>query len=157
MAAYGTDEGFTAWLSANGHTLPGSLTAAVLRERASAYIDALYGPRFVGKPVAWDQDLAWPRLGATAWGLAIPSDEVPGAVVNAVYAAAFAEAGSPGLLARVVDPAGRVKSAGAGPAKVEFFEADGQYLAVILSGIDGALAPLLIGGIHGRGVGVMVV
>ena len=40
MAAYGTDEGFTAWLSANGHTLPGSLTAAVLRERASAYIDA---------------------------------------------------------------------------------------------------------------------
>lgn len=43
MSGYGTDEGFTAWLTANGYTLAeGAPAKAVLRERGSAYVDGLF-------------------------------------------------------------------------------------------------------------------
>lgn len=159
MAAYGDDAGLAAWAAANGYTLTGDATSAVLRERGSAYIDALYGPRFNGVPAAWDQDLAWPRQGATAWGLAIPADETPAAVVNASYAAAVAEDGTPGMLAKTFTP---------GDAKVLTKVGSLSWTPVagasgvsafmpVLTVVDGLLAPFLVGGIHGRGVAVMVV
>ena len=159
MAAYGTDAGFNGWLDANGYEFAGDLPESVLRERASAYIDALYGPRFVGVPVSVTQDLAWPRSGATAWGMAIAGDATPAAVVNSVYAAAYAEMKSPGTLSATYTP---------GQAKVLTKVGDISWTPVqgatgatswmpVLTVVEGLLAPFLVGGIHGRGVAMMVV
>ncbi|PWE26717.1 hypothetical protein C4N9_20885 [Pararhodobacter marinus] len=160
MAAYGTDQGLTDWGAANGYTLTGSITNTVLRERGSAYVDALYGPRFIGKPVAWDQDRAWPRTGASVWGLAIPEDETPQAVINASYAAAFAEDGSPGLLSVTHTPGKAKVLTKVGSLSWTPVQGNGSAASAwmpVLTVADGLLAPFLIGGLHGNGVAAMVV
>lgn len=107
MAGYGDEAGLTAWLSANGYTLPtGAPDAAVLLERGSVYIDGTYGPRFPGSPTGGAaQEREWPRTGATdRYGNALASDTVPQRVINAAYHAAYLEAGSPGMLATTYTP-----------------------------------------------------
>lgn len=74
MAGYGDDEGFATWLAENGYTLPdGAPLPVVLRQRGSAYLDATYGPRFVGVPTDPEQEREWPRTGATIFGTALVS------------------------------------------------------------------------------------
>lgn len=157
MAGYGTDEGFAGWLSENGHTLPGDAPLpAVLRQRGSSYVDAVYGSRFSGVPLDAAQDRAWPRTGASIFGQALATDLIPNRVVNASYEAAWIEARAPGSLSVVTDPAKRVKRQKVDTIEREFFEpgADGGSTAPVSSTIEGMLAPLL----HPvTGVGVMVV
>lgn len=151
MAGYGDDAGFNAWLSANGFTLPGGApSAAVLRERGSAYLDGTYGARFSGYPAAGiAQENAWPRLGAYAYGAAIPADVVPDAVVKAAYAAAWQEATSPGSLSVAVTPGRMIKRQKVeGAVEREFFEPGAGLSAVeastvVLSSIEGLLQPFL--------------
>src|ERR1700754_2341040 len=108
MNGYGTDEGFAAWALANGHTVPAALTPAVARLRGSNYIDATYGQRFSGVPTGGvEQERAWPRTGASAYGNPIADTAVPGAVVNASYEAALLELKSPGSLSVIVTPGRR--------------------------------------------------
>lgn len=97
MAGYGTDEGFTAFLTANGFTLPaGAPTPAALRQRGSVHVDA---HDFPGAPTGgYAQERAWPRTGATAYNGTIPDDVIPVAIVNASYAAGYFEALNPGAL-----------------------------------------------------------
>lgn len=154
MAGYGTDDGFTTWLSANGYTLPdGAPTAAVLCERGSAYIDASYGSRFVRTPTDPAQEREWPRKDATIFGAAIASTDTPQRIIQASYQAAWIEASSPGTLSVVVDPAKRVKRQKVDVIEREFFEpgegAGGVSSAPVSSAIEGLLAPLLlhVGGI----------
>ena len=151
MAGYGDDSGLTAWLAAEGRTLPsGAPTAAVLRQRASVYIDAVYGPRFYGVPTdSITQDRAWPRTGAKAYGQGIASDVIPAAVVQASYVAAYEEAISPGSLS--VTGSGGIKREKVGSLEVEYFEAASQDLkdaaarrvAPPILAIDGLLAPFM--------------
>jgi hypothetical protein len=70
MAGYGTDAGFTAWASENGYTLPAEAPSVeVLRNRGAGYIDGVYGARFSGIPTGgFEQERAWPRTGAYAYG-----------------------------------------------------------------------------------------
>lgn len=160
MAAYGSDDGLTAWLTANGYTISGSITAAVLRERSSAYIDALYGPRFVGQIAAWDQELSWPRVNAKVWGHAIPETEVPQVVVNATYAAAYAEDGKPGTLSATYTPGSAKVLTKVGELSWTPVQGAGGSSASwmpVLTVVDGLLAPLLIGSTAARGVAAMVV
>lgn len=145
MAGYGDDDGFAAWLTTNGHTLPdGALSASVLRQRGSAYVDGLYGPRARGVPTGgYAQELAWPRTGATAYGSAIPDDAIPNAWVEASYAAAYQEATQPGSLSVVVTPAQQIKRRKVGSIEREFFEAKGGALEAatpLLSAIEGLVA-----------------
>ena len=67
MAGYGDDDGFQAFLTANGYTLPdGAPAAAVLRQRGSVYVDGTYSLRFSGSPTGGAaQEREWPRTGAT--------------------------------------------------------------------------------------------
>ena len=153
MAGYGTDEGFSAWLDENGYELPdGAPSAAVLRNRGSAYIDATYGPRFSGQPTGgFAQERAWPRTGASAYGQAIGDTVIPDAVVRASYVAALAEAKAPGSLSVTYTP-GTTKVL----TKVDKIEWDvigdasepGAMIPV-LSAVEGLLAPFLtpVGGI----------
>lgn len=145
--AYGTDIGFTAYLAAMGYTLPvGSPTAAVLRARGSAYLDAVYGGRWTGHqtdPVT--QVDQWPRTGAKVRCItAIADDVIPLAVVNAAYRAAWLEASTPGTLSASVTPGGRVSRQKADVLERAFFDdgaavAGGGSVAFIDSEIDGAM------------------
>ncbi|GGE18212.1 hypothetical protein GCM10011390_41730 [Aureimonas endophytica] len=157
MAGYGSDAGFQAWLTGNGYSLPnGAPSPAVLRQRGSDYVDATYGARFAGLPVAFDQDRAWPRVGAFMGSLSIPSDLVPKAVEIASYAAAFQEASTPGSLAAVGAPGAAVKREKVGPLEVEYQDAilDGTASSItpLISSVDGLLAPLLRPATAGLGI-----
>lgn len=157
MAGYGDDGGFAAWAAAAGHTVPaGSVPAA--RQRGSAYIDAVYGERFTGTPTGGvDQERAWPRTGASAFGQALASDLTPQRVVNASYEAALIELRSPGSLTIVTDPAKRVKRQKVDTIEREFFEpGEGTGSAAPVSSvIEGLLAPLLVA--EPAGIGIWVV
>lgn len=125
MAAYGTDEGFAAWLNQQGHVLPaGAPSPAVLRARGSAYVDA-YEALWTGlRTGGVSQDRAWPRTGATVRCVeAIAPDAIPIAVINAAYRAAWLEAATPGVLAGpVTTPGARVKRQKVDTIEREFFD-----------------------------------
>lgn len=154
MPGYGTNEGFTAYATAAGYTVPaGDIGAA--RQRGSAYIDGAYGARFTGIPTGGiDQERAWPRTSASAFGSALASDIVPLRVINASYEAAYIELKQPGSLSVVTDPAKRVKRQKVDTIEREFFE-PGKTTnifapdAPISTVIEGLLAPL-IGPVFGQ-------
>lgn len=148
MAGYGTDEGLTAWLADNGYSLPeGSPEPAILRQRASDYIDGLYEARFIGtRTDPLEQERAWPRTGAVAAGVSIPTDAVPGAVERASYAAARYEAQNPGGLSVSASTAGAIKRKKVDVIEKEYFEGSGDAVAdaaIRLSAVEGLLAPFL--------------
>lgn len=95
---YGTEAELEAYALSTGQSLPSAdLPAALVR--ATSYIDGKYGSRFSGKRAGgFEQDLAWPRIGAFLEGFPIPPDAIPKAVVNATYEAAIREARNPGSL-----------------------------------------------------------
>lgn len=148
MAGYGDDSAFNAWLVENGFTLPADApTAAVLRERGSAYLDATYGPRFIGTPTDPTQEREWPRTGACIFVTELATSVIPDRVVKASYRAAYIAATNPSALSAVVDPNRMVKRQKVDTIEREFFEpsagADGLFTASVSSDIEGLLAPLL--------------
>jgi len=143
---YGTDDGFTTWLAAQGYALPAnSPTPAVLRARGTAYVDG-YEAYWTGyRAGGVMQELGWPRTGATInCTVAIPDDIIPPAVVNATYRAAWLDASTPGILTgSIVTPGSRVKRQKVDVIEREFFD-DGKAEvgggpSFIDSIIDGAL------------------
>lgn len=149
MAGYGDDAGFSAWLADNGYTLPDEAPApAVLRNRGSQYIDAVYGSRFLGSVVDATQERQWPREGAIVNGKLLPSNVVPVAVINASYQAAWQEATNPGSLTVVGSSSTAVKRVKVGQIEKEYQaakDADGSaaWLTPLISIVDGILAPFL--------------
>jgi hypothetical protein len=146
MAAYGTDEGFSAWLSEQGYSLPEATPVdAVLRARGSAYVDG-YEAFWTGyRSGGVLQELGWPRTGATLnCTIAVPDNVIPPAVINAAYRAAWLDAQTPGVLGGLVTtPGARVKRQKVDVIEREFFD-DGKAQvgggpAFIDSIIDGAL------------------
>lgn len=152
MAGYGDDSGFAEWLAANGYSLPDSAPSpAVLRQRGSVEIDALYGSRFVGQPTdGVAQERAWPRTGAVVFGSAVASDVVPSAVVTASYHAAYFATQNAGPSETIGD-AGRIKRDRVGDAETEFFgPGAGGSDHGLVTVYDGILAPYL----NGPGFGI---
>lgn len=148
MAGYGDDAGFADWLTDNGYTLPVTAPApAVLRNRGSQYIDAVYGSRFLGSVVDAAQERQWPRENAIVNGKLMPSDVVPAAVINASYQAAWQEAFKPGSLIVVGSSSSAVKRVKVGQIEKEYQTAkdDGSaaWLTPLISIVDGMLAPFL--------------
>lgn len=93
MAGYGTNEAAQAYWMDAGYVLPEGADAADIaaaRQRGSLAIDR-YEPKFSGRRTGgYAQERAWPRTGATTYyGEAIPSNEIPVAIINASYEAAF--------------------------------------------------------------------
>ena len=152
MAGYGTDQGFTTWMADNGLPMPLSApTPAVLRQRGSQYLDGVYGSRFSGAPTGgFEQERAWPRVGACAHGQAIPSDIVPVAIEHASYHAAYQEAVSPGSLSVAASTSGAVKREKVDTLEVEYVAGSGDAVAdalVRLSAVEGLLAPFFAVGL----------
>jgi hypothetical protein len=148
MAGYGDDAGFAAWLTDNGYQLPGTAPSpAVLRNRGSQYIDAVYGSRFLGSVVDPLQERQWPREGAIVNGKLLSSNVVPPAVINASYQSAYQEGLKPGSLTVIGTSSGAVKSVKVGQIEKEYQTAkdDGTASAItpLISIVDGMLAPFL--------------
>lgn len=148
--SYGTDNGLSTWLSQQGYVLPdGAPSPAVLRARASTYVDS-YEQYWTGhRTDGVTQENAWPRTGATLNCVtAIASDVIPVAVVTATYRAAWLEASAPGVLAGPqVAPGARVKRQKVDVIEREFFD-DGKHAVgsgpvFIDSLIDGLLGQFI--------------
>jgi hypothetical protein len=156
MAGYGDDGGFADWAAVAGHTFPDADMESA-RQRGSDYIDAVYGSRFTGTPTGGiDQERAWPRTGAWAFGASLASNLIPKRVINAAYQAALMEMVKPGALTVITDPTKRVKRQKIDTIEREFFEPGetGSSSAPVSSVIEGLLAPLLV---SEAGIGVCVV
>lgn len=144
---YGTDQGLTDWLAAQGYELPDTAPSpAVLRARGSAYVDG-YEAHWTGHRAGGVvQELGWPRTGATLkCTVAIPDDVIPPAVVNASYRAAWLDAETPGILTGTAPgPGQRVKRERVeGAVEVEYFDdgksSAGAAVSFIDAAIDGAM------------------
>lgn len=125
MEVHGTVEGFEAWLAARGHATldAGSLTPAMLLQRATDYLEAVYGP----------------RLSGVEESVALSS-----ALERATYAAALHEAQNPGSLSIAATSAGALKRKKVDVIEKEYFEGSGDVIAdntVKLSAVEGLLAP----------------
>lgn len=124
--AYGTDQGFTAWLAAQGLTLPdGAPTPAVLRNIGSSYIDAAYEWRLQcsARSGGFEQELAWPRAGHTVNGQPVPDDLIPPAWINASYRAAYLNGVTAGWSTNSSDPNRVTKREKVDVLEREFFAA----------------------------------
>lgn len=125
MAAYGTDDGLQAWLTAQGLALPAGAVPATLREIGSAYVDAAYEARLQCSHRAggFEQELAWPRAGHRVNGQPVPEGLIPQAWINASYRAAYLEAMTPGWATGSVDPNRITKREKVDVIEREFFSA----------------------------------
>lgn len=147
MAGYGSDQRFTDWMADNGYSTSGDgvLTVAQLRQRGSAYIDALYEPKFPGQRTGGlEQERAFPRTGASAYGQSIGSDVIPLAVEHASYHAALQEAAKPGSLSVSAVNSGALKRKKIDTIEKEYFEGSGDVVAdntIRLSAVEGLLTP----------------
>lgn len=162
MSGYGSDAEFDAWMAENGYaTSTGDLTVAQLRQRASDYLDGLYGARFRGEPTGGiDQERAWPRIGAMAWKTPLADDVIPRNVILASYHAAIQEATKPGSLAISAANSGALKRKKIDTIEKEYFEGSGSAVTdntIRLSAVEGLLAPFLIPETAPAGVGLWAV
>lgn len=165
MAGYGEDSGLTAWLTANGLSLPADAPApAVLRQRGSAYVDGTYGPRLAcSTPTGGiDQERAWPRTGHVVGSIAVPPDLIPTKWVDASYRAAYLVATSPAFGSATVNPMQRVKRQKVDVIEREFFdggavELGAGGLAAIDAEIDGLVAGLLCPDVSGEFAGLWAI
>jgi hypothetical protein len=134
--------------SANGE--PAAWTAlddagkeAKLRSAARYLNDGQRLP-FTGAQRAWDQPLAWPRTGATNYGMTVPSDVIPPAVIEAqLWLTVNGQAA--GVGGTVSSPAltGNVKREQLGPLEKEYFSPKEMQTSVEVVVVSEAPADLV--------------
>lgn len=160
---YGTAEGFAEYHEARGRALLATwdddyINAALLS--ASEWIDAVYGPSFVGyKTGGFEQEREWPRASAVVivrhntshiaatqqnTTYVFDTDAIPDRVVNATYEAAWRHAVTPGSLLKDYTP-GKYKNVSIdGALSVEFRQFDHSYeVQTQIGAVDTLLWPLL--------------
>ncbi|KQY20235.1 DnaT-like ssDNA-binding protein [Rhizobium sp. Root483D2] len=154
MAGYGSTAEFTTYAAAAGYVFPEGATDAqkgAARQRGSLVIDR-YERFFAGtRTGGFAQERAWPRTGAsTYYGEAIGA-EIPAAIVNASYEAAFLELTNPGSLSPVVTGSATVKREKIGQLEVEYAASSSTSIAdlvamatPVVTTIEGLLWPFLI-------------
>ena len=157
MAAYGDDQGFNDYLSAQGLTLPPDAPdVSVLRQLGSDYVDAAYGHMLTcsAKTGGWEQELSWPRTSHYINGQLVPSDLIPRDWVNASYRAGYLNAITPGWSTASVNAARHTKREKVDSIEREFFAADdaaGTNAAPGMASdgvINGMVTPWLCSGVR---------
>lgn len=165
MSGYGTNNGFEAWLSANGLALPvGAPSKDILRLRGSVYVDGTYGTRLgCSVPTGGiEQDRAWPRTGHFVGGIAVPPDAIPTKWIEAAYRAAYLIATMPGFGVATLNPAQRVKRQKVDTIEREFFDsgdakAGAGGFSTLDAEIEGLVAAILCPDVSGAFAGVWAV
>lgn len=157
MAAYGTDEGFNAWLAAQGLILPVDAPAvALLRQIGSSYVDAAYGARLTcsRKAGGFTQELQWPRTGHVINGETVPDDLIPQAWIDASYRAAYLTAVTPGWATTGTDSTRQTKRERVDTIEREYFAADEAAGSSVAPGmpsdsiLNGMVLPWLCSGVR---------
>lgn len=163
--AFITLEFFESYCADRGHSLLGS--SAALKQQA-----IVRASDYVSRGLAWDgypvnarndtdgaQALAWPRYNVTdQYGYTVPSTVVPIEVQRATAEVAFAEWATPNVMAPSFTPSEVLKSAGAGPAKVEFAnpimnsESVRKVLLIVMDHLGPLLSKNSGSSIYGRAV-----
>lgn len=154
MAGYGDNPGFEAYAAAAGYTLPDGYTqpqVTAARQRGSMVIDR-YERFFSGtRTGGYSQERAWGRTGAsTYYGEAIPTGEIPVAVINASYEASFLELTKPGSLSPVVTGSSMAKRKKVGQLEIEYAASSSTNIdelvalaTPVVTTIEGLLWPFL--------------
>lgn len=150
MAGYGTDQGLTDWLSAQGLALPAnSATNEILRQVGSSYVDAAYGHMLLCSRRAggFDQEREWPRVGHKINGQPVPDDLIPLAWINASYRAAYLNAVTPGWSIGSTSPNRITKREKVDTIEREFFASDEAAGSMSAPGMasDAIINGMLIG------------
>lgn len=149
---YGTDQGFTDWLASQGLELPPDAPShVVLRQIGSNYVDAAYEHMLQcsSRAGGFDQLLAWPRVGHTMHGKAVPSDLIPQSWVKASYRAAYLQAVNEGWATNSIDATRQTKREKVDVIEREFFSADQTAGSNVAAGmpsdamINGMITPWL--------------
>lgn len=154
MAGYGTRADFTTYATAAGYAFPDGTTDAekdAAMQRGSLAIDR-YERFFSGtRTGGYSQERAWGRTGATTYyGEAIPPGEIPVAIINASFEAAFLELTNPGSLSPVITGSSTVKREKVGQLEVEYAAASSTSVTdmiamatPVVTVIEGLLWPFL--------------
>lgn len=157
---------FTAYCAARGYTLGGNTASQEAHCRAgTVFVEGLGGPtarmvtRWPGVRSVPTQRRAWPRTVACLTdGTPIDPATIPLQIQDAVCEAAWAEHQKPGSLGAALTLAQSLKSAGAGPAKVEFFGGESvDAMRPTLTAVMDLLADMLIPDLVGSYMTMMVV
>lgn len=100
--------------------------------RATAYIDGVYGSRFIGEATSFEQSLEWPRKRAKFRGQLFPDDEIPLKLIAATCEAAFITAIDPAALTADYSASSQIVREKVGELEVQYADKSGLSL-------DGAL------------------
>ena len=136
--AYGSDEGLTAWVTAQGLTLPVGANLTALRTVGSAYVDGAYEHRLAcsSRTGGFTQEMAWPRSGHYINGQKVPPDLIPPAWINAAYRAAYLQATQPGWATGSTNPNRVTKREKVDVIEREFFAASDTAQADVAAGMN---------------------
>jgi hypothetical protein len=137
MAGYGDKDAAQAYWTAAGYVVPNGATDAQITaalQRGSLVIDR-YEHKFPGRRTGgFQQERVWPRTGAsTYYGEAIPEANIPAAIINASYEAAFLELTNPGSLSPVVTGSATVTREKVGQIEVQYSESSSTSLADLVA------------------------
>jgi hypothetical protein len=137
MAGYGDKDAAQAYWTAAGYVVPDGTTDAQITaalQRGSLVIDR-YEHKFPGRRTGgFAQERAWPRTGAsTYYGEVIPEADIPAAIINASYEAAFLELTNPGSLSPVITGSSTVKREKVGQIEIEYSESSSTSLADLVA------------------------
>ena len=136
--AYGNDEGLTAWVTAQGLTLPVGANLTALRTVGSAYVDGAYEHRLAcsARTGGFTQEMAWPRTNHYINGQLVPPDFIPPGWVNAAYRAAYLQATQPGWATGSANPNRVTKREKVSDIEREFFAASDTAQADVAAGMN---------------------
>lgn len=91
---------FKAHCGAVGHDVSGYTDETIEQalRRATAYLDGVYGSRFIGEASTFEQSLEWPRKRAKFRGKFFADNEIPAKIIAATCEAAFITSRDPSAL-----------------------------------------------------------
>lgn len=147
---YGDSEGFTAYHTARGRTIPDTWDDTVINASllvAAEWLDGVYGSSYSGfKTGGFLQEREWPRTTAltnTYPQYIFQPSEMPDRVISAAYEAAFRDASTPGSLQVDYTP-GKYKSVAIdGALTVDYTQFSSQSdIQIQIGAIDMLLWPL---------------
>lgn len=135
---YGSDEGLTTWVTAQGLTLPVGANLTALRNVGSAYVDGAYEHRLAcsARTGGFTQEMAWPRTNHYINGQLVPPDFIPPGWVNASYRAGYLEATNPGWATGSANPNRVTKREKVSDIEREFFAASDTAQADVAAGMN---------------------
>lgn len=120
--SYADVDQFKAQCAAVGHDVAQYADSDIEQalRRATAYLDGVYGLRFIGEAATFEQSLEWPRKRAKFRGKFFPDNEIPAKLIAATCEAAFITAGDAAALTAGFNTEDQIVREKAGELEVQY-------------------------------------